>query len=168
MTINEIRNEYAPKYYVEGIIRANDTETAGDIAEYLYHINAKTVKHIKEIRAAVEGKVPTSAAAPLHIYWYEGIGYAESQIKDEWDAADFNNDYCGTTSNGYNHAVEFNGFFSENDLGGLVWQIKELSKKLGWAMELDGEAGEYSDTDKDCEFELKIESAEDDAEEEIA
>lgn len=92
----------------------------------------------------------------MHIYWYEGIGYAEN-------AEDY-----PITSEGYAHATEFNGLMTEGDYNGLIWLLKELSNSLGWAMELDGEAGEYSDADKDCEFELKIESAEDDAEEEIA
>ena len=149
--------EYAPKYYVEGIVRANDIDAVGDIAELLYHFNAKTVKHIKTIRAMAEGEIPARVTMPLHIYWYEGIGYAESAIKNEFDAADFNEEYGGTTANGYNHAVEFNGVMSENNFTSLIFALRELSSDLGWAINLSGEIGEYSDSNKDCEFELKVE-----------
>lgn len=126
---------YVPaRYEVEGIIRSNDIEAAGAIYEYLYHVKKNNPERI------------------LHIYWYEGIGYAEN-------AEDY-----PITSEGYAHATEFNGFFSENDLGGLVWQIKELSKNFNWAADLSSDLGDYKDANEECSVELKIDSVEDDTE----
>ena len=169
-----IRNqelEYAPKYYVEGVVRSNDIDGAGEIAEYLYYLNAKTVKHIKTVRAMVEGKIPQNVSKAVNVYWYEGIGYAEEAARksdNPDDIIEFENDYNGTFGEGYAHAVEFDGFFSEKGLAGLIDHIKSLSSKIRWAAEIDAEFGEYSDSVAECSVELKIESAEDDDEEETA
>ena len=122
---------YVPvRYEVEGIIRSNDIEAVGAIYDYLYSVKKNRPE------------------TTLHLYWYEGIGYAE----ENGDAEDY-----PITAGGYAHATEFSGFMTEKDYSGLVYLLKELSNNLGWAMELGGAAGEYSDADSNNQFELKVE-----------
>ena len=111
----------AIRYYVYCVVRSNDLDALNDVYEQ--------VEGIKAIGTPD---------------WDEGIGYAEEMATTAESRAEFEEDYHGVSSNGYAHAIKFEGTLSEDDKENVL-NLLEVDR---WLLERNTDRHKISDYTK--------------------